>query len=254
MANKKSAAKGSAADKKVRRVRNGIIICLALLVGVVVGYGVLYSTGVTDTLSTDGYSEGSHYVLIDGIEPRRKGSPVVVAEYFSYGCIHCKNFDPLVQAFAPTLPEGSRFDQVPVTFNASWALLARSFLALKEIDGLTTNHERLFNAIHNSGRQFRSPEDVADFVAGKDGVTKERFMEAFNSSAVRRRLSKIDANGRSVGISSVPTLIVDGRYRINTAEVGRKQSLDVARHLVEKILLEEAAPTPTPASTPASGK
>ena len=42
---KKSAAAKSAADQKVRRVRNGIIIAFALLVGVVVGYGVLYSRG-----------------------------------------------------------------------------------------------------------------------------------------------------------------------------------------------------------------
>lgn len=239
---KKSAAKNSAADKKVRRVRNGIIIGLALLVGVVIGYGVLYSTGATDSLRGEGYSEGRHWDLIDGVEPRRKGSPVVVAEYFSYGCIHCKNFDPLIKAFEPTLPEGARLDQIPVTFNPSWALLARSYLALAEIDGLATNHERLFKAIHDSKRQFRSADDIAAFVNGKDGVTTEKFMAAFDSSSVRRRLSKIDASGRSVGITAVPTLIVDDRYRINTTDVGRKQSLEVARFLVEKILAEEAAP------------
>ncbi len=245
---KKSAAKSSAADKKVRRVRNGIVIGLALLVGLVVGYGVLYSTGATDSLSGDGYSEGSHYELIDGVEPRRKGSTVVVTEYFSYGCIHCKNFDPLVKAFEPTLPEGARLEQVPVTFSQSWALLARSYLALAELDGLTTNHERLFKAIHDSKRQFRSVDDIATFVNGNDGVTTSKFIEAFNSSAVRRRLSKIDASSRTVGISAVPTLIVDDRYRINTADVGRKQSLEVARFLVDKILSEEAASTTAPAA------
>jgi len=101
---KKSATKNAAADKKVRRVRNGIIVALALLVGVVVGYGVLYSTGTTDVLTGDGYSEGNHYDLIDGVEPRRPGSPIVIAEYFSYACIHCKNFDPLVKEFRRLQP------------------------------------------------------------------------------------------------------------------------------------------------------
>jgi len=245
---KKSAAKNSAADKKVTRLRNGIIIGLALIVGLVVGYGVLYSTGATDTLSTDGYSEGDHYDLIDGVEPRRSGSTVVVTEYFSYGCIHCKNFDPLVEAFKPTLPEGARLEQVPVTLNPSWALLGRAYLALAELDGLATNHERMFNAIHNSARQFRSAEDIADFVDGKDGVSKARFMEAYNSGSVRRRLGKVDASGRAAGITSVPSLIVDGRYRINISSVGRKQSLEVARFLVDKILAEEASTDSTSAS------
>lgn len=235
---KRSTAKDSAADQKVRRVRNTIIIACALVVGVVVGYGVLYSTGVTDTLGTDGYSEGEHYELIEGAEPRRPGTPVVIAEYFSYGCIHCKNFDPLIKDFQPTLRADARLDQVPVTFNPSWALLARAHLALAAIDGLESNHERMFNAIHNSGRQFTTAEQIADFVNGKDGVTKASFMDAYNSSAVKRKLSKIDAAGRKVGVTSVPSLVVDGRYRINMS-VGRKQSLEVARHLVDKILASE---------------
>ncbi len=238
---KKSTASNPAEEKKVRRARNTIIVACALVVGIVVGYGVLYSTGVTDTLSTDGYSEGDHYRLIENAEPRRSGSPVVVSEYFSYGCIHCKNFDPLIEEFKPTLPEGAQLEQMPVTFNPSWALLARAHLALAAIDGLKTNHERMFSAIHNSGRQFNSVDQIADFVDGKDGVTKASFMEAYNSSAVRRRLSKIDASSRAAGIASVPSLVVDGRYRINM-DVGRKQSLEVARFLVDKILQEEAAP------------
>ena len=247
---KKSAAAKSATDQKVRRVRNGIIIAFALLVGVVVGYGVLYSTGVTDTLSADGYSEGDHYDLIEGAQPRRPGSTVVVEEYFSYACIHCKNFDPLIKQFQPTLPEGSRLDQVPVTFNPSWALLARAHLALAELGALDAHQERLFNAIHSSGRQFNSAEQIADFVDGKGGVTKARFMEAYDSSTVRRKLSRIDASGRTLGITSVPSLVVDGRYRINM-DIGRKQSLTVARFLVDKIQTEEAEVTRQ--ATPATG-
>ena len=257
MANRsaKKSAKSSAADQKVSKVRNTIIAVVALLVIGVIGYGVLYSTGITDTMSAEGYSEGNHYDLIEGANERRPGSPVVISEYFSYGCIHCKNFDPLIKDFEPTLPSGSRIDQVPVTFNPSWALLARAYLALEAIDGLKSNHERMFNAIHNSGRQFNSIDQIADFVEGKDGVTKEGFMQAYNSSAVRRKLGKIDASGRSVGITSVPSLIVDNRYRVNMS-VGRKQSLEVARFLVEKIQAEEAAtasatqaPSPEPEKT-----
>ena len=225
--------------KDVKRVRNIILLSVALIIGVVVGYGVLYSTGLTDNVGADGYAEGEHYDLIEGVEARRAGAPVVVAEYFSYGCIHCKNFDPLIAAFKDTLPAGSQLEQRPVAFNASWALLARAFLALESIDGLSTNHERMFGAIHDSRRQFTSAEQIADFVDGKDGVTRASFLDAFNSSAVRRKLAKIDASSRAAQLSAVPSMVVDGRYRINM-QVGRKQALEIARFLVEKELAGSA--------------
>lgn len=226
-------------NKDVKRVRNVIILSVALIVGVVVGYGLLYSTGLTDKMGSDGFSEGDHYTLIEGTEARRAGAPVVVSEYFSYGCIHCKNFDPLIEEFKETLPEGAELEQAPVSFNASWALLARAYLALEAIDGLSTNHSRIFGAIHDSRRQFTTPEQLADFVNGKDGVTRETFLTAFNSSAVRRKLAKLDAASRTAQLSAVPSLVVDGRYRINM-QIGRKQALDVARFLVDK---ELAGPT-----------
>jgi len=223
-------------SKDVKRIRTLIILSIVLIVGVVVGYGLLYSTGVTDKIGADGYSEGRHYDLIEGVEPRRAGAPVVVTEYFSYGCIHCKNFEPLVKDFERTLPAGAKLEQVPVTFNASWSLLARAYLALASINGLTTNHERLFAAIHDSRRQFTSAEQIADFVAGKDGVTREAFLSAFNAPNVRRKLAKIDATMRTAQLASVPSLVVDGRYRINMSDIGRKQALEVARFLVEREL------------------
>jgi predicted DsbA family dithiol-disulfide isomerase len=72
---------------------------------------------------------------------------------------------------------------------------------------------------------------LGDFVDGK-GVTKAEFLRAFNSPSVRRALAQFDAASRSLQINSVPSLVVDDRYRVNM-DVGRKQSLEVARYLLE---------------------
>jgi len=92
------------------------------------------------------------------------------------------------------------------------------------------NHERLFGAIHDSGRQFLSAEMVADFVDG-NGVSREAFLSTFDSPAVRSRMRQAEADQRQMGITSVPTLVVDGKYRIGM-EVGRKTALDVVDHLI----------------------
>jgi len=220
-----------AADKKVTRVRNFILIGLAVIVGGVVSYGLLYSTGATDTLAGDGYREGTHYTKLDDVPARRPGTPVKIKEYFSYGCIHCKNFDPVINDFAATLPEGVEFQRVPVAFSPSWALLAQSYLALESTNALPGNHERLFRAIHDSKRQFHSAEMIADFVDGK-GITKTEFLTAYESPAVRRAMGENDAAIRNAQVSSVPTIIVDDRYKVNLS-VGRKPALGVALYLAE---------------------
>ena len=219
------------ADKKVNRVRNVIFVALAVIVGGVVGYGVLYSTGATNKLVTDGVEEGDHYTLLKDPPERRPRTPVVVTEYFSYGCIHCKNFDPHINEFAADLPDGVKFERVPVSFSPEWALLAQAYLALESTGALELNHERLFRAIHDSRRRFKSAEDLANFVDGK-GISKEEFLTAFESPAVRRKLGSNDAAMRKAQVSSVPTLVVDDRYKVNLS-LGHKPSVEVARQLAE---------------------
>lgn len=231
--NKKKGHKQRAkeADKKVNRVRNVIFVALAVIVGGVVGYGILYSTGATQKLVSDGVSEGDHYTLLKDPPERRPGTPVIVTEYFSYGCIHCKNFDPFIEELAAELPEGVEFERVPVAFSPEWALLAQAYLALEATGALDANHARLFRAIHDSRRRFNSAEDVADFVDGK-GISKQEFLTAFESPAIRRKLGTNDAAMRKAQISSVPTLIVDDRYKVNLS-LGHKPSVEVARQLAE---------------------
>jgi thiol:disulfide interchange protein DsbA len=213
-------------EHQVTRIRNTIIALVVAVVVLVLGYGTLYSTGVTE----GEYQAGTHYEVIEDARGRRPGEPILVQEFFSYGCVHCRNFDPLIEEWRDGLPEGVVFQRTPVAFSPVWTLLGRTYITLDETGALTQNHERLFRAIHDNGRQFLSAEMVADFVDGY-GVSRDEFLRAFESPAVLRRLRQAEIDQRAMGISSVPTLVVDGKYRIGM-EVGRKTSLDVADHLI----------------------
>jgi thiol:disulfide interchange protein DsbA len=212
-------------DKKIANVRNGIIIGVAVLAAVVLGYGTLYST-----VPVGEFAEGDSYRLIEEPPRRRPGAPIVVREFFSYGCIHCKNFDPLIESWQADLPAHARFERAPVAFSQGWALLAQTYLTLEHLDALDPNHGRLLNAIHDSGRQFRSIEEVADFVDG-NGIDREEFIKAFSSPPVQRRMRQIDTDSRTFTIGSVPTLVVADKYVVNM-DVGRKRSLAVADYLI----------------------
>ena len=222
-------------DRQVARVRNAIIGFVAVVVVLVIGYGILYSTGLTE----GEYRAGTHYEVIEQARGRRPGEPIRVREFFSYGCIHCRNFDPLIEEWKRNLPEGVEFERAPVAFSPVWALLARTYLTLDELDALEANHDRLFRVIHDQGRQFLSPEMVADFVHGY-GVSREDFLRTFESPTVRARLRSAEEDQRMLGITGVPMLVVDDKYRVGM-EVGRRTSLDVVDHLVARELSSEGS-------------
>ncbi len=219
-------------ERQVIRTRNAIIGVVVAIVILVLGYGTLYSTGVTE----GEYQAGTHYDVIEGAKGRRPGAPIQVREFFSYGCVHCRNFDPLIEAWQAKLPEDVEFQRTPAAFSPVWALLGQAYITLDEAGALERNHDRMFRAIHDNGRQFLSAEMIADYVDG-NGISRAEFLRVFDSPAVRSRVRQAEREQRDLGISAVPTLVVDGKYRIGM-QVGRKTALDVVDHI---IALERAA-------------
>ena len=219
MSKKKKAA-------KVTLVRNLIIGAVALVVALVVGYGLLYTTGITE----GEFVAGEHYRVVEDAPRKHPGSPVEVQEFFSYGCIYCRNFEPLITEWRKNLPEGVRFERVPVAFSPQWMLLAQAYYTLEVLDILEENHNRIFARIHDRRDMFDSAEDLSEFIDGH-GASAEEFLAAFNGPEVRRRLRYAANAEREVVIASVPTLVVNGRYVI-TMDVGRKVALEVTDHLI----------------------
>ncbi len=215
-------------SSNVALVRGLIIGGVALLAVLVVGYGLIYTTGATQ----GAFVEGEHYQLLENAERRRPGANVEVVEFFSYACIHCKNFDPLINEWLETKPENVDFTRVPVTFSPQWILLAQAYYTLVALDILELNHERVFRRIHNTRRMFDDAEDFAAFIDG-NGATAAEVVEAWNGSEVRRMLRDGEALQRQIVITAVPAIVVDGRYMVGM-EVGRKVALEVVDHLIAR--------------------
>ena len=232
-------------SSNVALVRGLIIGGLGLIAVLVVGYGLIYTTGATQ----GEFVAGEHYEVIETAERRRPGAKVEVVEYFSYACVHCKNFDPMIHDWLQTKPENVEFTRVPVTFSPQWVLLAQTYYTLVALDILDQNHDRIFRRIHNTGRMFGSSEDVADFVDG-NGATAAEFLEAWDGPEVRRLLREGEAAQREVIVRAVPALAVNGAYLVSM-DVGRKVALEVVDHLiaVESGTTPASSAEGTPAST-----
>lgn len=220
---------------KVIMVRNTIIGFVTLVAMLILGFGTYVSTGLSDP---EEVTAGRDYAEVDLPKPRRSGDPIDVVEFFSYSCIHCKNFDPVIEDWAADQPDYVNFKRMPAMWSPIQTLLGQTYLTLAATDALENNHMRLFRAIHDSKRQFLTPEMVADYVDGR-GVTREEFMTAFNSDEVRRALRAADRDQRSFKVSATPSIVVAGRYLVGM-EGGQKRALEVVEHLIEKIRAEEA--------------
>ncbi len=227
-------------SSNVALIRGLIIGGVALIALLVIGYGLIYTTGATQ----GEFVAGEHYEVIETAERRRPGADVEVVEFFSYACVHCKNFDPLIHEWLQTKPDNVEFRRVPVTFSPQWVLLAQTYYTLVALDILDQNHDRIFRRIHNTRRMFASPDEVAEFIDG-NGASAAQFMEAWNGPEVRQLLRTGEAAQREVVVAAVPALAVNGAYLVSM-DVGRKVALEVVDHL---IALEQGGARTAPAES-----
>ena len=114
----------------------------------------------------------------------------------------------------------------------------QTYYVLLRLRALDANHERIFSAIHDKGRVFRSKEELAELVDGHD-ITRAEFLAAFDSNETRRAMNEAARLTQAYSITSVPTIVVGDRWVI-LPDVPRRDTLPVATQLIEKLRAERA--------------
>lgn len=186
------------------------------------------------------YQQGQHYAETGKQMPRNDDSQKVqVIELFSYSCPHCFRLDPQVTEWKQTLPENAEFQLVPAIFRDSWLQLARVFYAAEQTGDLAMLHPKLFNAIHVERRRLTTEDELLDFVEDQ-GIDREAFAKQMNSFTVQTKVKKALVLSQTSGITGVPAMVVDGKYRTDAPQAGGLEAmLDVVDHLVEKSAAEK---------------
>ena len=197
----------------------------------------LVTAVMTSSVSAQDYAfeEGIHYVELDVPIKLRNEGKIQVAEYFSYGCPHCYQFEPLIGAWHDKLSDDVEFIRTPAVWNRDYQVYAQTYVTLESLGLLEDVHVAIFNAIHNDGKRLNTPASMVQFLAGY-GVNPEDFAKAYSSFGIRAALQQADSAGRAYRSRGVPALVVNGRYRIEGAMVGGSNAnmLRVADFLIEK--------------------
>lgn len=168
----------------------------------------------------EAYVEGQHYKEVRNIEERGSGDDILVTEVFWYGCPHCFRFEPHVSEWKADLPADVTFERLPTALGReAGRLQVKAFYAAGALDVQDEVHSAIFDAIHNKRRQLAS-EDALAGIFEAAGVSREDFEKTFNGFTVESRTRKAEKRVREFGISSVPTVIVDGRWQVGAGTAG----------------------------------
>lgn len=181
------------------------------------------------------YQEGIHYERIVPAQPTSTVDKVEVLEIFWYGCPHCFRFEPYVERWLRRKPDNAQFVRLPGIFRPSWENHARAFYTAELLGVFEKVHKPLFNAIHLEKKKMNTEEALADFFAKFGGVDKAEFIKTFRSFAVETRLRRAKTMTSRYGISGVPAVIVNGKYRVSARGAGsNSEMLKIINFLVEK--------------------
>ena len=163
----------------------------------------------------DGYTTLAKELPVD-----TKGK-IEVAEFFWYGCIHCYNLEPVLEAWVPKLPADVQFRRIPAVFNQRWAHDATIYYAFEAMGVLDKLHRPFFDAIHKDRLQTDNPAALTEWLT-RNGVDAKKLEAAMKSFAVQGKLKRAAQLTAASRIDGTPALMVHGRYTIST-EQGRSR-------------------------------
>jgi thiol:disulfide interchange protein DsbA len=200
----------------------------------------IFALGAALTLAMPSLAQtaGKDYTMISPAQPTEDASKIEVVEFFSYGCPHCADFNPLLQAWAAKLPGDVVFRKVPITFGrAAWENIAKLYYALKVTGDLDRLESDVFKAIHNDRINLFEEKSLLEWVA-KKGVDQKKFAEALNSFGVMSQVKRGGQMAQSYKIQGVPALAVDGKYLVGGKDFN--EQLAIADKLIAKARSEKS--------------
>jgi thiol:disulfide interchange protein DsbA len=171
--------------------------------------------------------EGKNYARIANPQPVETGRKIEVIEFFSYGCPHCAELEPFLDAWLAKAPQDIAFRRVPVMFQQRWNPLAKVYYTLDALGVEAKLSPDVFKAIHGSGTALWDSAKFYEWAASK-GLDRRKVEEVFTSFAIDGRMKRAMQLAQQYNIQSVPTVIVDGKFVTSSDRVGTHAALPAA--------------------------
>jgi len=163
--------------------------------------------------------DAAPYTALPSALPVENPGKVEIAEFFWYGCIHCYNLEPALEAWVPKLPADAYFRRVPAVFSERWAHDAAIYYAFEALGVLEKLHRPFFDAIHKDHLKTDNPAALGEWLT-KHSLDPRKFEATMKSFGVQSKLKRAAQLTSASRIDGTPSLMIQGRYTIS-ADQGR---------------------------------
>lgn len=199
---------------------------------------VLVNLLLVQSALAEGFVEGTHFTIIKDTQVSESRE---IVEYFSFSCPGCNAIEPYVKALKQDLPS-VRLRRVHVPFGGQRAKLSQRAFVLAKLLNAETHYEAIFNRIHQKRNVFNDEAELSQFFQdlGYDRITVENAMKSFSAD---HQIRKMNSETKKKGISSIPEIRVNGKYRVDTGAV--YSGTDLAK-LIEFLNDLTGLPSPPP--------
>ncbi|MEE8055427.1 MAG: thiol:disulfide interchange protein DsbA/DsbL [Gammaproteobacteria bacterium] len=167
-------------------------------------------------------------------QPTDTDGKVEVVEVFWYGCSHCYDFEPYLNEWLATISPDVQFKRMPGVFRKSWMAHARAYYTAEQLGIVEEIHTPLFDAIHKDNQKLNDEASLKAFFVSH-GVREEDFTKAYNSFTVDSKVKQAVVMGQRYGVTGVPSMIVNGKYRSSASITGSYANLiQAVNELIEQ--------------------
>lgn len=185
--------------------------------------------------------EGTNYLRLKNPQPVDTGKKIEVLYFFSFGCPHCRDFHPVLEAWLPSLPADVEFRRVPVDFGRDqWMVLGKILYTLEALGMDEKVYGEVFSAVHDKKLPLYTDKGFFDWAAAK-GLDRKKVEDTFNSFGVASKMNRARALAKNYNVQSVPVVFVDGKFQIAASQVGSHANMPAA---IEQLVAKARAERP----------
>ena len=177
---------------------------------------------MTAAAQSGGVEEGREYLRLKNPQPTETGKKIEVIEFFSYGCPHCADLEPILQNWVRTVPADVQLRRVPVMYQDRWIPLAKIYYTLEALGEEKRLSPEVFSALHSKGIALFQDKTFFDWAASQ-GLDRKKVEDMYNSFAITGKVNRARAAAGTYQVQSVPTFIVDGKF--TTYKVATHQAM-----------------------------
>ncbi|MCJ8319748.1 MAG: thiol:disulfide interchange protein DsbA/DsbL [Colwellia sp.] len=186
------------------------------------------------------YQEGKQYIKVG----EALSSKPEVREYFSFYCPHCFSSEPFMEEVKKELPDNTKFKRNHVDFLRAASpeiqfMLSKAVVVAQQLKMEKKLVGALFNYIHVQRAIISSEKDIRNIFVlnGADGEKFDKLMSSFSVNSQAKKMKKFqDELTNKRALKSVPTLVINNKYLINTKALDRSDFENDYKKLVQYLL------------------